>query len=145
MGKGRVSMTASQISDKWGKNLKAAVPFITQGVDAVTENPMTKAVANSQKMVDNLTAAVSSGRYAAGCNAVTLQDWKDRTKSKVTARLASGVDAGMPKRQKFDVYLVGALNNALPTINSMPSATFEDSINRVRAMMEAMHNNPYKK
>jgi len=37
------------------------------------------------------------------------------------------------------------MNQILPQIQNMPDMTFEDSVNKVRAVMEHMHNNPYKK
>jgi hypothetical protein len=145
MSKGKVSLNANQISEKWNRRMKGAVSDIQAGVDAVTENPAEKAIQKQDKMLQNLTKAVNDGRWAAGLNNVTLNDWKTKTKEKVGQRLASGVDGAMGKRQKFDAYMVNTMNQILPTIQNMPDMTFEDSVNRVRAVMEHMHNNPYKK
>lgn len=145
MSKGKVSLNSNQISDKWNRRMKASITDIQAGVDAVTENPAEKAILKQDKMLQNLTKAVNDGRWAAGLNNVTLSDWKTKTKEKVGQRLASGVDGAMQKRQKFDQYLVNTMNQVLPQVQSMPDMTFEDSVNRVRAVMEHMHNNPYKK
>jgi hypothetical protein len=145
MSKGKVSLNANQISEKWNRRMKGAVSDIQAGVDAVTENPAEKAIQKQDKMLQNLTKAVNDGRWAAGLNNVSLSDWKSKTKEKVGQRLASGVDGAMGKRQKFDAYMVNTMNQILPTIQNMPDMTFEDSVNRVRAVMEHMHNNPYKK
>jgi hypothetical protein len=145
MSKSKVSLSANQISDKWNRRMKGAVTDIQAGVDSVTENPAEKAIAKQDKMLQNLTKAVNDGRWANGLGKVTLNDWKTKTKEKVGQRLASGVDGAMAKRQKFDAYLVNTLNGVLPTIQNMPDMTFEDSVNRVRTVMEHMHNNPYKK
>jgi hypothetical protein len=75
---------------------------------------------------------------------VSLPDWKAKTKAKVRERLAGGVDAGMPKRKEFDKYLVENLNAVLPEIASMPDLSLEDSVSRVRRLMEHMSNNPFK-
>lgn len=145
MSKGKVSLNANQISDKWNRRMKGAITDIQAGVDSVTENPATKAIEKQDKMLQNLTKAVNDGRWANGLGKVTLSDWKQKTKEKVGQRLASGVDGAMGKRKEFDTYLVNTMNGILPQIQNMPDMTFEDSVNRVRAVMEHMHNNPYKK
>lgn len=145
MSKGKVSLNANQISDKWNRRMKGAITDIQAGVDAVTENPASKAIEKQDKMLQNLTKAVNDGRWANGLGKVTLSDWKQKTKEKVGQRLASGVDGAMGKRKEFDTYLVNTMNGILPQIQNMPDMTFEDSVNRVRAVMEHMHNNPYKK
>jgi len=145
MSKNKVSLNANQISDKWNRRMKGSISDIQAGIDAVTENPAEKAIQKQDKMLQNLTKAVNDGRWAAGLGNVTLSDWKAKTKEKVGQRLGSGVDGAMQKRQKFDAYLVNTLNQILPTVSKMPDMTFEDSVNKVRAVMEHMHNNRYKK
>lgn len=145
MAKNSMTMTAQEISDKWNSRMKSAVSDMQRGVDRVTENPAEKAVAKQDKMLQNLTQAITNGKWAAGLRNVTLADWKNNTKNKIGSRLASGVDNAMQKRKKFDDYLVNTMNGAMSKVNSMPDMTFEDSVNRVRAVMEHMHNNPFKK
>ena len=145
MSKSKVGMTPDKISDKWNKNLKAAVPFIQAGIDGVTESPMEKAAANLDKAQANYAAAVASGRMANALRAVNTSDWKNKTKQKVGERLAGGVEAAMPKRKQFDSYLASTLNQVLPSIAAAASATIEDSMNRVRMLIMHMHENPYKK
>lgn len=145
MSKDKVTLNASDISEKWNRRMKGAVTDIQKGIDAVTTSPTEKAADKSEKMLTNLTQAVSSGKWANSLRKVTLSDWKTKTKEKVASRLASGVDGAMAKRQEFDKYLVNTLNGVLPEINNMPDLTLEDSVNRVRRLMEHMANNPYKK
>ncbi len=145
MGKEKVGLSSSQISEKWNRRMKGSISDIQNGIDAVSVSPTEKAASKKDKMLQNLTQSVVSGKWENSLKAVTLSDWKAKTKDKVASRLASGVDAGMAKRQKFDSYLVQNLNSILPTINAMPDMTLEDSVNKVRALMEHMHNNPYKK
>lgn len=145
MSKSKVTMSSNDISDKWNRRMKGAVTDIQAGVNRVTENPAEKAILKKDKMLSNLTKAVNDGKWEAGLRNTTLSDWKSKTANKVGQRLASGVDEAMPKRQKFDNYLVSTLNEILPQVQNMPDMTFEDSVNKVRAVMEHMHNNPYKK
>ncbi len=144
MSKGKVTLTPQQISDSWNSKMKQAVPRIQAGIDAVTDNPMEKAAAAQDKFLAGVQLAVSQGRFAAGCRSVTTADWKARTRAKVGERLAGGVDAAMPKRQKFDQWLVPTLNSILPGIQSKPDLTFEDKINRMTEYARQMHAQRYK-
>lgn len=145
MSKSRVATSPAQISQNWQSGLKAAVPKIQQGVDAVQDNPAEKAAANIQKMRNGFNAAIDSGKTEAALRSVSLTDWKSKTKAKVGSNLSSGVDAAMPKRQKFDNYLVTTLNAILPEVAAAPSQTIDDSINRMAMVVRHMHDNPYKK
>lgn len=144
MGKTKINLQPQQISAKWGTQMKGAVQTIQNGIDGVTENPAQKAILAIPKMVANVQAAAADGRIEAGLSKVDLASWKSNTKSKVAARLASGVDAAMPKRQKFDAWLVPTLNGVLPQINAMPHNTIDDGIEKVRTIAHYMHDNRYK-
>ena len=145
MAKGKVTLSPDRISEKWGRRMKGAVGDIQAGLDAMQVDPGQAAVAKQDKMLQNTMAAIQDGTWAKRRLAVSKQQFVEITKKKVAQRLASGVDESMPKRQKFDQYLVNTLNAALPSIHQMPDLTIEDSVNRVRALMEHMANNPYKK
>ena len=145
MSKSKVGLTPDKISGKWGRNLKHSVPDIITGLDGVTESPMAKAVEKKDKMLQNLTAAVQDGTWEKRLLSVSLEDWKKNTKEKVTTRMAGGVDAAMPKRKKFDSYLVSELNAVLPEIAGMRDMTLEDSKARVGKLMDHMAAHPYKK
>lgn len=144
MAKSKVGIGAGDISEKWNRRMKQSVPDIQKGIDGVTESPMEKAVAKQDKMLANVTAAISSGKWAAQTLKVNVADWKTKTKQKVGERLGGGVDAAMGKRRQFDTYLVNTLNGVLPEIAGMPDMTIEDQVNKVRRLMTHMHDNPYK-
>lgn len=144
MGKTRVTLTPAQISEKWRNNTSGATQAYANGVKAVTESPMEKAAANGQKALAGYTNAINSGKWAKTLRDVTLAAWQAVTADKGAARLSSGVQAAMPKRQKFDVALVNHLNSILPQINSMNVVTIEDSINKAAAMIRAMAGFQYK-
>ncbi len=144
MSKTKVRMSPTDISEKWGKNQKASIPFIIKGLDAVSEDPGQKAVDQQDKMLAKLTESISNGTWAKRRLKVGLNEWREKTKKKVTERMAGGVDASMPKRKEFDSWLVNALNSVLPEIAGMADMTLEDSVARVRKLMEHMSNNKYK-
>jgi len=141
----KVNMTPAEISEKWARRTKASVSDIQAGIDRVTESPAAKAVSKQAKMIANLTRSVQDGTWAKRLSAVPLEEWKSKTRAKVAERLSGGVDGAAGKRAKFDSYMVNQLNAVLPKISAMPDMTLEDSVNRVRAMMEHMSKNPFKK
>jgi len=96
-------------------------------------------------MKANLLKSIDDGTWAKRLGAVSLEDWKTKTSAKVAERLSGGVDGAMSKREKFDTWLVSTLNEVLPKVDAMPDMTLEDSVNRVRTMMEHMSKKPYKK
>ncbi len=145
MSKQKVRMQSSEISEKWGRNLKHSVPDIQKGLDNVTEAPSAKAIEKQDKMLANLTESVNNGTWAARLGRVSLGEWKEKTKKKVAERMSGGVDGAMGKRKEFDNYLVAELNSVLPEIANMEDLTLEDSVARVRKLMEHMANHPYKK
>ncbi len=144
MSRTKVRMAANDISDKWGKNQKASVPFIIKGLDNVTEDPGQKAVDKQEKMLANLTESITNGTWAKRRLKVGLSEWREKTKKKVTERMAGGVDAAMPKRKQFDSWLVSTLDSVLPEIANMADMTLQDSLARVQKLMEHMANNKYK-
>lgn len=145
MSKRKVSLTPDKISEKWNRRLKGAVADIQSGIDNVTESPAEKAIAKKEKFQTRLNESINNGTWEAGLSKVSLPDWKATTKKKVGERLASGVDGAMNKRKAFDTWLAGRLNAVLPKIDEMPDLTLEDSVARVRAMMEHMQKEKYKK
>lgn len=145
MSREKVRMSPADVSNKWNKNLKAAVTDIVAGVGRVTESPGTAAVAKQEKMKANLITAIDDGTWANRLSAVTLGEWKDATQKKVRERLSGGVEGAMSKRRTFDTWLVGRLNGVLPEINAMPDLTLEDGIARVGTLLRHMAAERYKR
>lgn len=144
MSKAKVTLSPNEISEKWNRRMKGSIPDIQRGIASVQESPMERAAANKEKMKNNLIKSVDNGKWEEGLRSVSLGDWKAKTSEKVATRMTGGVDAAMPKRQKFDNYLVNTVNAGLQEINNMPNMTLEDSIARSNAMIRHMANNPYK-
>ena len=144
MSKTSVRLTPDRISDKWNRHMKTAVPDIVAGIDAMAVDPGIRAVEAQDKMLRNVTESISNGTWAKRRLAVSKSDWQSITKAKVSARLSTGVDQALPKRKKFDAWLVGRLNAILPEIDSMSDMTLEDSKARVIKMMDHMAGEKYK-
>ena len=118
--------------------MKAAVEDVRKGIDRVTESPTEKAAAKQDKMLTNLTAAVNSGKWAAGLKRVTLEDWKNKTKNVGVNRIAAGIDAAKSKVIAFADELLPHIDRGRDKIKSMPDVTLDDNINRMVAFTRHM-------
>jgi len=145
MSKLKMKMSAADSTAKWIKNASASVSEVIKGLDRVTEDPGQKAVDKQEKMLANLTKAIQDGTWAARRLKVGLSEWREKTKKKVTERLAGGVKAAESKRAAFDTHNEATINAILPKIAAMPDMTIEDSVARCREMMTYMADHPYKK
>lgn len=145
MAKSKVTGTAASIAEKWARNTSNAIPDIIRGIDGVTENPAEKAVAKKDKMVANFNTSMGNGKYEASMGKVTLSGWKDATKTKVQARLGTGVQAAISKRQAFDAHNINVLNAILPEIAAMPDMTLQEQAAKCLKLWQHMRDNSYKK
>ncbi len=126
-----VKLTAVEYQEKHARRLTAAVEDVRRGVDRVTENPMEKAASKQDKMLANLTKAVTDGRWAAGLKRVTLEDWKTKTRDVGANRIAAGIAAASGKVIAFAEELIPHINSGQAKLASMADITLEDNIQRM--------------
>ena len=129
-------------AEKWGKNLKSSTEAIREGVKNVSESPTQKAAAAQDKMLQNLIAAVESGKWSDGLKAVSLDDWKS-SMEKGISRIPAGVDGAMVKMTAFMEDFLPYVEEGKAKIEKMPNVTLEDNIARATAMIR--HNAAYKR
>lgn len=144
MSKEKVTLSPSEITEKWKTRMKGAIPDIVRGVERVTASPMEKAAEKGDKMKANLVASIDNGTWGKRLRAVSLADWKTKTAAKVQERMSGGVEAATGKHEKFAGWLVNRVNTGLAKIKGMPDMTLEDSVARVRTMMTTMAEKPFK-
>jgi hypothetical protein len=135
-------LTAAQYQEKHARRLKASIPDITTGVAAVTVAPGGLAAAKQAKMIDRLTASVTSGKWAAKVSAVTLADWKTATTNKGIPRISGGIDGAAAKVTAFATRLLPFETTLQSTVNALPDVTLEDSIARMTAWVRGMAQFP---
>jgi len=131
-------LTATEFQDKHSRRLKAAVEDVRRGIDRVTESPTEKAAAKQDKMLTNLTAAVSSGKWAAGLKRVTLDEWKKKARDVGVNRIAAGIDAAKDKVIDFANQILPYIDRAQSEIANMPDVTLDDNINRMNTFVRRM-------
>lgn len=124
-------LNATEFQEKHARRLKASVEDVRKGIDRVTENPCDKAAAAAPKMLTNLTAAVQSGKYAAGLKRVSLEEWKRKARDIGVNRISAGIDGAKEKVVAFAEELLPHIDRAKAKIAGMPDVTLDDNINRM--------------
>jgi ElaB/YqjD/DUF883 family membrane-anchored ribosome-binding protein len=131
-------LTADEFQEKHARRLKASITDITAGVNRVTTSPMAQAASKQDKMRTNLNAALDSGKWAAGLKRVSLEDWKTKTITKGTGRIAAGIDGAADKVKAFASELLPFQDNLIKKVKAMPDTTLEDSIQRMNTFVRGM-------
>lgn len=131
-------LTASEFQEKHARRLKAAVEDVRKGIDRVTANPCDLAAAKQDKMLTNLTASISSGKWAAGLKRVSLEEWKRKARDIGVNRIAAGIDGAKEKTIAFAEELLPHIDRQKAKIAAMPDVTLDDNINRMTSFIRGM-------
>ncbi len=131
-------LTPQEFQEKHARRLKASVEDVRRGIDRVTESPTAKAAAKQDKMLTNLTAAINSGKWAAGLKRVSLDDWKKKTRDVGVNRIAAGIDAAADKVVAFAEDLLPHIDRGKEKIKGMSDVTLDDNINRMTTFIRHM-------
>jgi len=131
-------LTAAEFQAKHATRLKAAVEDMRTGIKRVTESPTEKAANKQDKMLANLTAAVSSGKWAAGLKRVSLEEWKRKAADIGVNRVAAGIDAAKAKVVAFAEELLPHIDRSKAKLAGMADVTLDDNINRMTTFIREM-------
>lgn len=131
-------VTPQQWLTKWGTNLNAASTYITQGVNNVQTAPGVAAAAAQDRMLANLQAAITSGRWAKAVSGVSLSDWKAAMTTKAIPRIPQGVTAAQKSKTATITNLLTAVDSAASSARALPKGGIQQSIARAAAFMTAM-------
>ena len=131
-------LTPAEFQEKHARRLKGAIDDMRKGVEGVTSSPTAKAASKADKMKANIVASIDSGKWAAGLNRVTLDDWKDKMINKGLNRVASGIDGAAGKVTAFATDFLPHIDKGLDNIKKLPDLTLEDSINRMTTFIRHM-------
>jgi hypothetical protein len=131
-------ITVQQAREKHASRLKASTGEIQRQVNAVTTAPGIQAAKKADKMLTNITNAITSGRWGRRVSSVSLQDWQSAMINKGIPRISQGIDAAAPKVEAFFAEFFPHLEKIEAEVKAMPDLTLEDNINRaVHAMRRA--------
>jgi len=133
-------LTPAEFTEKHARRLTASVEDIRRGIDRVTVNPCELAVKKKDKMLANLTAAVTDGRWERGLKRVSLEDWKTKTRDVGVGRIAAGIQAASAKVTAFAEELLPHIDAGQAKLANMPDITLEDNIARMGTFVRHMAN-----
>ena len=125
-------------TEKFTRRIKAASQDMIDGVNGVSISPAVQAAGKQAKMLANLTAAVTSGKWGNALRKVTVEEWRSKMISKGVPRVSAGVDAAQAKILDFASQLLPAVQAAVGKISTMPDITLDDNINRATSFMREM-------
>lgn len=126
-----IKLTPEEAAVKQATRLKNSTEDIRRGIDRVTEAPGVKAAAKQDKMLANLTQAVQNGKWARNVAAVSLEEWKRKTRDIGVNRIAAGIDGAKEKQVQFYTQLFAYQETVQREIQKMPDITLEDNLNRM--------------
>lgn len=130
-------MSPSELAAKWAQKYGASTEAYKAGIAKVQDNPAQKAVAAQDRMVANFNDAVSSGKWAAGLNKVTLQSWKQAATEKGAPAIAAAARVGADKVAKAEA-IMGPIRDSI--VASLPErGTIEQNLERARQMALKMN------
>lgn len=131
-------VTPEQFADKWNRRIKAAVPDIQAGIQRVTTAPGESAAAKADKLLQRVTEAITSGKWAERVRSVTVEDWRRAALNKGIPRIAAGADGAMDKQREFASQLLPYLDRVVSEVKRMPDLTLEDAIARASYVIREM-------
>lgn len=131
-------VNAQQFAEKWSRRMKGATEDIRQGVEKVSESPGQAAARQAQLMLQKLTEAITSGKWASAVASMGLQDWKDSMTRKGLARIAAGVDQAQPHVAQMAQKLLADVDAAVGVVNQTPRGDLETNINRAATFAREM-------
>lgn len=126
--------------EKWARRTSGASQDYRSGIERVTEAPGIKAAQAADAMRAGLLESLDSGKWQRNVAAVSLQDWKETTIEKGVSRLGPGVQASIGRnRAKIDK-LLADVESSKNEVDRMPSATFQDRVQKMVQFSTLMHN-----
>lgn len=124
---------------RWRDSAAAGQTRYTEGVQATQVDVVARAIAAQPKLLTNVQQAITSGRWARRLQERGTAGWKAATLAKAT-NYATGIAAGVDDYQKAMQTWLPIIQSASASVQSMPNASFQDSLNRMTAFATALHN-----
>ena len=123
-------ITAQQASQKLANGIRNGQTAYSDGVNSVTENPATKAIAKKGKWVQAMTDPKTHDKWESGLSRVTLTDWKSATSGVGAQRFAQSADKAQSNYQEFAQDFFPYLANVQAQVAAMPDVTLDERIQK---------------
>ena len=141
---GGLDKSPEEVAKKWGDRLKSSTPEIRDAITKLTVNPMEEAVKHKDKLLNNLTNAIKSGKWERKIKKVTLDEWKKLMTSKGIPNISTGVDNAQGKMKDFLGQLFEYEKRAKAEVDKIPVVTIEDAVKKAGEWIRKMHDFEYK-
>lgn len=129
-----VRKSPSEATSKWVEKLGQSTQEMERGVDRVTEAPGLAAAAQVQKYIQGVQEKVN--KWRTNVSRVSLQDWQQSMKSLGIPRVAQGAQEKKGKMEAFQAEFFPYLDRVLAQVNSMPTTTKAQRIQKAVRTME---------
>jgi len=130
---------AATAAQRWTQGAAQGQQRFIEGVRSTQKDPTALAIAQQNKLLANFTQAVTSGRFARNLAKVGKQGWQAATEAKA-ANYSTGISASAGKYEAAIGPVLAQIGSLQQQLNSMPKATFADSIARMVAFSTGLHN-----
>ena len=132
-------------AQKWARNLAGATESIKAGINAVTEAPGVRAVANAEAYLAGVQRSFSEKKWQNNTAAVSLEEWKRAATTKGLANLQAGIQAGQPKMAAFMAAFMPFLQGVVDTVKQLPKGGIENGVQRAVTMMRRLAEFKYRR
>lgn len=130
---------AATAAQRWVGAAAGAQQRYVDGVQSTSKDPTALAIAQQNKLLTNVTQAITSGRYARNLSRVGKAGWQQAAVAKA-ANYSVGIQAAQAKYEQAIGPVLSQIATLQSQIASMPSATFQDNLNRMVAFATGLHN-----
>lgn len=120
---------AATAQQRWQASSSSAQTRFTEGVQNTSKDPTALAAAQAQKMLTNVSEAVTSGRWSRRLQEVGKAGWQQATLAKAS-NYGTGIQASGNKYQAGYTSFWNYMTPYYNQLASMPKNNLGDSINR---------------
>lgn len=128
----------AELAKKWAENLTRNKASIRAGIEAVSVAPTQKAAQAVGKYRDGCTRAADDGTFVAGCNRVTLQEWKNKAINKGLTNLDVGVREAEQKVAAFQAKAAPFYRQARERAEAVEGSGRSAAIAKMNAVWDVM-------
>lgn len=128
--------TAQQAQQAYTDAIPRATANFVAGVTAYQGDWAGKTTSQQSAMLQNLTQAINSGRWAAGVSRVGTGGWKSATEAK-QANYGVGLNAGANRFNAAISKIIAAEQNIVGSLP--PRGTYAQNVARATAVMDGLH------
>jgi hypothetical protein len=128
--------TAAQAAANWQASAGRASADWQAGIQSYSGDWAGATTRQQNALLTNVNEAITSGRWAAGVNAVGTNGWKSATERKAS-NYSTGFQAGAARQAAAAQKILSALQTIVP--NLPPRGTFEQNKIRSTTLMDALH------